>query len=99
MTDKQSLGPWHLGIDGHVYDGLTGREKIADVEHGRGEESVKGRTGRLIAAAPDLLAACEMSLSLLQNIGTGKWANTPAGDALRDAIKKATGETHEPFTG
>lgn len=41
--------------------------------------------------AAELLAACKAALSLLQNIGTGKWAKTPAGDALRAAIAKATG--------
>jgi hypothetical protein len=46
----------------------------------------------LHAAAPDLLEACQSALSLLQNIGTGKWTNTPAGDKLVKAIKKAEGK-------
>lgn len=36
-----------------------------------------------------LLDAAKRALSLLEAIGTGKWANTPAGDALRAAIAKA----------
>jgi hypothetical protein len=44
------------------------------------------------AAASDLLEACQSALSLLQNIGTGKWTNTPAGEKLVKAIKKAEGK-------
>ena len=50
------------------------------------------KTINLIEAAPDLLAACEAALSLLQNIGKGNWAQTPAGDALRAALAKAKGQ-------
>jgi hypothetical protein len=36
-----------------------------------------------------LVEAAGAALSLLRNIGTGKWANTPAGDKLRAALKAA----------
>jgi hypothetical protein len=37
----------------------------------------------------EALSACAAALSLLENIGTGKWAKTPAGDKLRAVIEKA----------
>lgn len=43
----------------------------------------------LIAAAPDLLAAAIRALNLLESIGKGTWADTPAGHDLRAAIAKA----------
>ena len=39
-----------------------------------------------------LIEACEKALSLLNNIGTGKWAKTPAGDALREVLAKKGGK-------
>ena len=47
----------------------------------------------LVAAAPDLLAACKAALSLLENWASGKLAKLPAGGTLRAAIAKAEGRT------
>lgn len=43
--------------------------------------------GKYEARIAELEAACRAALSLLENIGTGKWANTPAGEKLRSALK------------
>jgi len=39
-----------------------------------------------------LREAAQASLSLLENVGTGKWAKTPAGDKLRAALSGKEGE-------
>jgi hypothetical protein len=39
----------------------------------------------------DLLAACKRALKLLENIGSGNYAKTPAGDDLRAVIARAEG--------
>lgn len=61
--------PWHLGTDGHVYAGETGRELVAEVSHGTGEASVKGANGRRIVVACNhfdrLEAACRLMLDSL----------------------------------
>lgn len=48
---EHTATPWHLGTDGHVYAGETGRDLIAEVSHGQGDESVKGGNGRFIVSA------------------------------------------------
>lgn len=55
------------------------------------DESPEVKTGQildLIAERDELKEACEAALSLLQNIGSGKWAKTPAGDKLRKALRE-----------
>jgi hypothetical protein len=48
---------------------------------------------RLIAAAPELLAACERFVSLAKNWGSGSvLTKVPAYEDAVTAIKKATGE-------
>lgn len=88
MADvKHTPGPWEifrpddsgfLGIDGNggkdsvvIYDDYGGIKSEADA--------------RLIAAAPDLLAACEAAL-----LNEGGWAEWQ--EQVRAAIAKATGE-------
>jgi hypothetical protein len=46
---------------------------------------------RLIAAAPDLLAAAESALAFLEQLGYHGGGNTPAANLMR-AITKAKGE-------
>jgi hypothetical protein len=93
-------GPWHRNIrkDGKYPTVYAGRNKhVASAsaiydDKGQFDGAEVEANIDLIAAAPDLLAACEAALSLLNNIGKGNWAQTPAGDALRAAIAKAKGE-------
>lgn len=37
----------------------------------------------------ELLDAAESALSLLRNIGTGKWAKTPAGEKLKKVLESS----------
>lgn len=74
---------------------------IADDGHQRIKQIVRAvnsydASQRLIR---ELVDAATAALSLLDNIGTGKWAQTPAGDKLRAVIAKAEGKeqlAHDP---
>ena len=103
---EHTPGPWFVFPNGHCVGGPTGlldadpNEKTAGVAmcgmRLRTEEEIEANA-RLIAAAPDLLAACEDYLRELQS-----WSesNTPPTDStmaeLRqrtaDAIAKAKGK-------
>lgn len=73
-TDGETIGTDHFIVDRHG----------AEVCLARDEES-----GRLFAASPDLLDACEIAAEVLENLGTGgEWR---AHAALMAAIKKAKG--------
>ena len=50
---------------------------------------------RAVNAHEALVAAAQRALALLENIGTGTWANTPAGDDLRAALALAEQEVSE----
>ena len=100
MTNQHTPGPWHVGIgngDGSIFpevgrtrleDGGTTLYPIAQVN--RGWNAVEDdANARLIAAAPDLLAA-------LRNVIASYRANDPdsMANAINDAeaaIAKATG--------
>lgn len=79
---------WHTG-DAKLWpqvwaDGLGGGGVALCVEHNFGRD-VAAANARLIAAAPDLLAACEAVLPLLQNTGN------PMTFRVQAAIARATG--------
>jgi hypothetical protein len=83
-------GPWEVfrfgpGLEVKTIYGCSGMDRSqfipAVVMPGVNAEA----NARLIAAAPDLLAACELALPHL--------VNEPAADAVRAAIAQARGET------
>lgn len=90
-------GPWTIDLGGESY---TGEYRIAEFDSARaykrgGVDAVRAEdeaNARLIAAAPDLLAALEAGFRLLENSGTGKLARTPTGVAMREAIAFAGGD-------
>jgi hypothetical protein len=54
------------------------------------EDAERDANGKLMAAAPDLLAACEAALQLYDGMTASK--NAATGVQLRAAIAKATGK-------
>lgn len=95
MTDaanKHTPGPWHVDDDDGTILSEDGSEVFAS--HCSGDwhyiEALPADR-RLIAAAPDLLAACEAAhLLLIFAAGPHEAGAVPA--MLRDAIAKAKGE-------
>ena len=93
MTKQHTPGPWRIGsrqtstpsyIDagkGFNYRLIT---RVRDVDMDEGKANA-----RLIAAAPDLLAACVEMVA--GNMGQPRGVGVPALDAMRAAIDKATG--------
>lgn len=91
MADKFTPGPWdvlHFAL-------VVSRERairIADVNGSDAQE--RAANARLIAAAPDLLAACKKALGAILKSGDEQIAETTGMNfaivALTDAIAKAT---------
>lgn len=87
MTAQHTPGPWqyHVTVDGDAIVAGGGKVRVAEAlvcDVGYEDERANAR---LIAAAPDLLAACEAM------IGTAKKAGMNVS-AFRAAIAKAKGE-------
>lgn len=91
-NDKHTPGPWKhrhtplRGIANDVYcvDWSEDQEEVAEIVHGEAN-------ARLIAAAPDLLEACETAVSILRALGHTR------GGSYEDicaAIAKATGNAN-----
>jgi hypothetical protein len=97
MTTKHTPGPWAVSDVGEVVVCATGRT-LCDVYSSptTGEEQADV-DARLIAAAPDLLAACEMLAEAQRRADTGEREGfgcyVDAVDKARAAIAKAKGET------
>lgn len=98
--NKHTPGPWRVEIEDGIpviwahpnsYDIAIVAVDWEPVRH-QGPEDIdngtKAANARLIAAAPDLLAALEM---LLNETNAGTWDCLPA-DKARAAIAKAKGE-------
>lgn len=94
---KHTPGPWHYG-DEHV-----NRREFNCFSIGNGACSVAQvavypaisrdeakANARLIAAAPDLLEACQTMLRLAEGLDLGE-SNSDEVEQLRDAITKAQG--------
>lgn len=84
MAHKHTPGPWALEFGAHdaaIHAGGT----IAMID-----DTMTGwqANARLIAAAPDLLAAAEKALQAIE----GDWERTREADELRNAIAKAKGD-------
>ena len=106
---KHTPGPWFADDRGYVWrrslaelyeygGGVAGDKPLAAVHKGWCGEDVTGypvkANTQLMAAAPDLLEACQ---TLVDLPGTEDWLFTleKAVDQARAAIAKATGEQHE----
>ena len=98
MSDQQkhTRGPWSIGgrniIIGHtplLVEIATVNDGGLDLDDSDNEAAaaVVTANARLIAAAPDLLAACEAALRMVEGDGL-----PPNWDLLRTAIRKAKGE-------
>lgn len=91
MTTNHTPGPWFCENGDNrwaVWDD-EGMACICDVHAGVEPDPSGATHARLIAAAPDLLAACEMMLTVY-----GLSQEAPhAVEVMRAAIAKAKGET------
>lgn len=90
---EHTPGPWHTGTheDAHiVYDGDCGF--VADAGRDDGEAETEAANARLIAAAPDLLAACERAARQLRErlLNASPWGALLVSD-LEEAIALAKG--------
>lgn len=90
-------GPWFIGSDENEIDApdpinpslpwyIATAHRYVGIE----DEDQMSANARLIAAAPDLLAACEQLLATEQGVGPYEWER--ARIAARAAIAKAKGE-------
>jgi hypothetical protein len=99
---EHTPGPWTVEADDEGIYVLMGPLKGED-EHLAvytapfNDETPSARRvadARLIAAAPDLLAACEYLTTLIVEGGNGEgWTLTEAYDRASEAIAKARGES------
>lgn len=98
---KGTPGPWSTGSDedAHiVYDAALGY--VADCGSDDGDAEAERANARLIAAAPDLLAACKSAvvyaaLGCANSMKSTKKGRSEAGkvlEQLHTAIAKAEGE-------
>lgn len=96
MTTKHTPGPWHVGrgADGHpiVYVDCPASEgsgpgiaHVCPIPHMRSTQGTKEANAHLIAAAPDLLAACDEALNHIEE-------GTTSYHYISAAIAKARGE-------
>ena len=92
MTTKHTPGPWTIKHDDcHIYAPCGGHTGLIA---GCGGHSCRRRdlldeqraNAKLIAASPELLAACKQALGAFEHNWAINW------DDLREAIKKAEGE-------
>lgn len=83
----------HDGEDFYVLTGLNGEDEFINVYISpKSSPEERGQDARLIAAAPDLLAACEYLTTLFVEGGNGEgWTLNEAYDRASEAIKKARG--------
>ena len=101
MEIKHTPGPWQfdevattcgrafrIGA-GEMLKAGKGCCIIYDDYHGNPENERKANA-RLIAAAPDLLDACDFALTILEGMGNGSGG---AANACRAAIAKAEGRS------
>jgi len=93
-------GPW--GLDGNLIEGPDGERVACITAYSRRTPKQKANA-RLIAAAPDLLAALRGMLAIVNdsrgvagyhlNGNTAEWDEFDEVDAARAAIAKTTGGT------
>jgi hypothetical protein len=92
MTAKHTPGPWRFNPVGEVR-GADWNVVVCDT-YGNGDDDVADADARLIAAAPELLAACERALMLMSPAACGgRVANVDSLIAeIGEAVDKAKGE-------
>ena len=89
------MNPIRYTYDGQGVIKADGRKIARDNPHNEQSGEDLRDLVRRANVAPDLLAACEATLSLLDHMTTdafSKGADKPARDRLRAAIAKATGQ-------
>ena len=103
MTTKHTPGPW--GLSGantvHGADCIVAFVGTADEEVRRFSGERQSADAHLIAAAPDLLEACEMLAEAQRLAAVGEdgfGAYVDAVDKARAAIKKAKGQSSSTDT-
>jgi hypothetical protein len=88
MSAQHTPGPWHV-MGGVLVCGGNPEHLIADAALGRPERQEDHDNARLIATAPELLAALRVFVELHER---GAWPGTEDITAGRAAIAKATQE-------
>jgi hypothetical protein len=98
MNTQHTPGPWaiyrgtpqtYADIYAANWHGLA---KVVVRLDGKGKDNAKGlANARLIAAAPDLLAASVRSLAIIEDFETSFKVTLKEGNLLRAAIAKAKG--------
>lgn len=95
---EHTPGPWHLEVEAdalHVYSPVEEVLHFTDAGWDESTRATFEANARLIAAAPDLLAALEDALScvaICPDHGVVPGARADRYDAARAAIAKAKGE-------
>ena len=100
MSDKKHTpGPWEVRADPSHYDSFTTvvagsgeqrkgmlREMIVEIGGWAGIETAEANA-RLIAAAPDLLAACQRLVTLIDE--SDQWSDVVSGTAMGEIVNEA----------
>ena len=101
-TNANTPGPWWVYNEGSRFPGIEARLNGTVVVYGNDNEieGVKGRThaeaianARLIAAAPELLAALEMVLEYAEDCAADRGERPGCIDHARSAVAKAKGQS------
>ena len=101
-TNAHTPGPWWVYNEGSRFPGIEARLNGSVVVYGNDKEieGVKGRThaealanARLIAAAPELLAALEMVLEYAEDCAADRGERPGCIDHARSAVAKAKGQS------
>jgi len=96
MSAKHTQGPWHDYTDpmsGMLYITDDAGNTIAMTSPMEDDPQAESANARLIAAASDMLAALEQALTHIEVDETTHGRNFAAGNVVRTAIARATGET------
>jgi hypothetical protein len=95
-VSQPTPGPWRYDGSAHVLGDDTGDRRVVATLNGPHEadetQCERCANGRLVAAAPELLAACEFSLSVHETQCLYDLSERMAAEKLRAGIAKARGE-------
>lgn len=92
MKTAHTPGPWHYKLSGNVVDNRGARVATASEVPGQ-DEMERLANARLIAAAPELLAALKASLHVLETLAKTHGYDTSIGvvPQARAVVAKAKG--------